>query len=881
MQIISKAVGIDLGTTNSAVAIMNPTDTDIILHRDAKTRAETTPSCVWKDPKSGQIIVGRKAFSRAGSAPLPIRSIKRSMGKSAKVRMTDVDVSPEQVSASILGEMKRQIEEDVARFATDSTTWIVDRAIITVPAYFDTPNIEATKRAGELAGLQVVDLLHEPSAAACYHCWRTGTRNGVFLVYDFGGGTFDVSVLRSTEGAFEVLGISGNNLLGGDNIDTALAEHLQERLIADDYELNLDAENDPEDKMRFDKLKFIVEGVKKALSNAHEFKLTDTSLQDKSGSSIIIDMIFERSEVDDIMRPIIERTLPYCDEAIDLANKKAGITLADVDAVILAGGSTHIPLVREMVRQKLCSDPEAREPRAKCTEPVYDKVDTLVALGAAIRAAAVGGLAVYNPERTVRVTFRGTGATGARETHIGGTVEPVAAGLDLVGGRVRLSVADTGYTDEEDLKEGGSFGFKRVPLQQGAENLLTFEVYDRTGNQVATAGRPVRQSPEAARPTGGAAKGALLSKAILLDVKRAGQRTQKELAPALTALPAKLKFGFIHPGDTETVVLNLYQQKRKIKEIKVPVSLSLPRGTPIDLNLNIDDFTFITVDGSIGETAFSAAVEIPPDREMPTQEEVLNLERAFKEAVAYLPAGKKAIAEAGYKRTKNSFDAAAKRGDKEQAIHDFEEMEEIVSQISVGPSTLQPPKEAFSETVAECHEINRAVARAAAEAGQPHDHRETEKAIEAQRVEGEKAYADDTQKRLTDAVMMLESIRNNLIALGQKLMGARDTRTDGERASDSVKGAGQAADKVSQLAAASGRKDFEDEVKQIKDDLHRLSNEAQKNPHAVQEKVQGLWARLQQIKNALMGKKEDRGEGDVPEDFEAGEGKSLNPRARM
>jgi molecular chaperone DnaK len=864
-QIISKAVGIDLGTTNSAVAIMNATDLDIILHRDLKTKAETTPSCVWKDPKTGEVVVGRLAFRRAGTAPLPIRSAKRLMGSSSRIRMTDEDVTPEQVSAYILGEMRRQIEEDVARMATDSTTWVVDRAIITVPAYFDTPSIEATRRAGEMAGLQVVDLLHEPSAAACYHCWRTGTQNGVFLVYDFGGGTFDVSVLRCTAGAFEVLGISGNNLLGGDNIDTALAEYLQERLLREDYALELDTQNDPEDRLRFDQLKFLGESIKKALSNSGEFVLRDSrTLQDKAGNPVIIDTMFELPEIEEIMRPIIERTLPYCDEALERAGKKAGITLADIDEVILAGGSTHIPLVREMVRQKLCADPAATEPRAKCAAPVYEKVDTIVALGAAIRAAAVGGLAVYNPERTVRVTFRGTGATGAQQTHIGGKVE--ANGLDLTGGRIRLSMVDTGYEDEQELKEGGGFGFTRVPLQPSAENVLAFDVYDRNGNHVATAGRPVSQSREAHRPTGGSASTAVISKAILLEVTRAGQLTLRELVPALTTLPAKIEHKLMHPGDTETVLLYLYQQKRKIKEIKVPVPLSLPRGTPIDLNVNIDEFTFITVDGRIGDAAFTAAVEIPPDRAMPTDEEVLNLERSFKDAVAYLPSGKKAKAEIRYKIARRSFEAAAKRGDKEQAIHDFEEMEEIVSEISTGPSTLQPPKEVFNDLVSECHEINRHVARAAGEAGQPHDHRETEKAIEAQRVQGEKAYADDNQKALSDAFTMLEALHNHLVALGRKIMQPVDNRTDGERAEDSVKGAGQQADRVSQLAASKGRKDFEDEVKRIKAELHDLSREAQKNPRAVQEKVQQLWGRLEQIKNFVMGKKDETDEGKRPED---------------
>lgn len=239
-QQISKAVGIDLGTTNSAVAIMNATDTDIVLHKDPKTKRETTPSCVWKDPRSQQKIVGTKAFQRIGTTPEPIRSIKRVMGKQVLVHLGAEQLTPEQVSALILSEMKQQIEEDVARFSSESTEWIVDRAIVTVPAYFDQPQIEATRKAAEMAGFQVLELLHEPTAAASYYCWQNQVQNGIFLVYDFGGGTFDVSILRCIEGAFEVLGISGNNRLGGDDIDSILAEELRQRLLSEEYALDLD-----------------------------------------------------------------------------------------------------------------------------------------------------------------------------------------------------------------------------------------------------------------------------------------------------------------------------------------------------------------------------------------------------------------------------------------------------------------------------------------------------------------------------------------------------------------------------------------------------------------------------------------------------------------
>jgi len=714
-QIVSKAVGIDLGTTNSAVAVMDPTDCEIIIHRDSIAKRETTPSCVWKDPKSQEIVVGHQALRRIGMSPVPIRSIKRSMGKQTKVLLTDQKVTPDEVSAYILGEMKRQIEEEVKAFGSDGATWIVDRAVITVPAYFDQPQIDATRKAGEKAGLKVLDLLHEPTAAACYHCWKTGTQNGVFLVYDFGGGTFDVSVLRNTAGAFEVLGISGNNRLGGDDIDTLLAEDLQGRLLREGYALELNPKEDPEDAMRFEMLEFLAEGVKKGLSGAGEYLLRDTgTLKDKEGNPVLIEIMYERPEVEELIKPIVERTIPYCSEAMEKAEKKAGITLADVDAIILAGGSTHIPLVREMVQETLCAGNDGDAPRTKCEEPLYDKVDTIVTLGAAIRAAAVGGLAVYNPERTVRVSFRGTSATGASETHIGGKVEAIGAGLDLSGGSIRLTIPDVGYQDEDEIRDGGTFTFRKVPLQASANNMLSFQVSDRSENLVATAGREIRQSEDGRRPTGGSTSTAVLSKGISMDVLREGREYRKELIQDMATLPDNRDFVFYHPGNTELVRLPIYQKKRKIQEIKVPVESSLPKGTPIEMNLNIDEHSFITVKGKIGDIPFDAAVETPPPRSMPSQEEIQKLDKAFQESVTYLQAGKKGVEKARYKIAKKSFDAAYSRGDTDQAVHDFEEMEEIVASIARVEGALQPPKEFFDDLVKECHEINHYAAREAA-----------------------------------------------------------------------------------------------------------------------------------------------------------------------
>ena len=847
-----KAIGIDLGTTNSAVAVMTPTDTDITIHSDPKTRRETTPSCVWKDPKNGQVVVGSKAYSRVGSRPEPIKSIKRSMGRQTTLALTNERVTPEQVSAYILSEMKRQIEDNLRGFETETATWVVDRAIVTVPAYFDQPQIEATRKAAEMAGLQVLELLHEPTAAACYHCWQNQRQDGLFLVYDFGGGTFDVSILRCTSGVFEVLGIRGNNFLGGDDLDAVIAEEILRRLVAEDYDLALDIQHDEDDQLRFARLKLLAEGVKKALSNATDFVLRDTnSVKDKAGAGVDIDMNFERDEVEQLMRPIIEHTIPYCYEALELAQQRAGVTLAQIDEIILAGGTTHIPLVRDIVRETFCSSPGASGERARCSELVYRKVDTIVALGAAIRAAATGGLAIDNPERTVRVTFKGIGITASKRTYVTGQVEALSPALNLAGGSIRLRIADLGYDDEQPLKSDGAFGFSRVELQAATENLLTFEIYSRDGARLATVIRPISQNSEA-RSTGGPTGTATTAKAYYLEVNRAGKATRKELFPASASLPAEANFQLFHPGNTERLLLPLYQNKKKIQEINVPVPASLPKGTPIDLHIEVDALSGITVSGSVKGTdrTFKAHLEIPAERDAPTPGEVQQLDQSFHEVAVSLPSEQKTRVEDQYRRARSSYEEGMRRGEFQRAIHDFEEMEDLVESSKYEGGPLQPPKDFFDSLVNECQIMGELLETVT----QSSHARDIITEITRQQAKGDNAFANNDQTAYRDTIIKLNALREHLISLLVRLAdGFEDTRSDLERATDNIDFALEQANEVDILARAAERTDLQSEIALLRSQVQGLGREVQRDPVSVFQSIVKIRQRLEQIRNVLVG----------------------------
>ena len=250
---ISKAVGIDLGTTNSVIAMVG-NDNKTIICRTDKTGQKTFPSVVVYDKKSDKLRAGRFAFNARGTAKEPIVSIKSHMGDPVYTATTGgKTLTPIEVSAVILRTMKEEMQAQL-NATPGYENCVVDRAVITIPAYFLAAAREATTKAGELAGLTVEVTLPEPTASALYYCHNNNIETGTFMVYDLGGGTFDVSIVQFLHGDAHVVGIAGNNYLGGDNLDAELAKYLLEQMQQDedsDYELDLDIYGDEEDKRRF------------------------------------------------------------------------------------------------------------------------------------------------------------------------------------------------------------------------------------------------------------------------------------------------------------------------------------------------------------------------------------------------------------------------------------------------------------------------------------------------------------------------------------------------------------------------------------------------------------------------------------------------------
>ena len=354
---MSKTIGIDLGTTNSCVSIYEGGEAKVIANKEGE---RTTPSVVAF--KNGDIIVGGAAKRQMVVNPDTIRSIKRLMGTDKKVKANGKEYTPEEISAMILGDLKKTAESYLGENVT--------KAVITVPAYFNDAQRQATKNAGKIAGLEVERIINEPTAAALAYGLDKQENTQTVLVYDLGGGTFDVSILELGDGVFEVKSTSGNNHLGGDDYDQRIVDFLVDE-IKDEYDLDI-----TQDKMAMQRLQDAAEKAKKDLSGMTTTQISLPFLAQAKDGVVNFEIALTRSKFEKLTEDLTEQTL----EPVRKALKAAKLTKNDIDKVLLVGGSTRIPKVQEVIKEELGKEP------SKGVNP-----DEVVAMGAAIQGGVLSG----------------------------------------------------------------------------------------------------------------------------------------------------------------------------------------------------------------------------------------------------------------------------------------------------------------------------------------------------------------------------------------------------------------------------------------------------------------------------------------------------------
>ncbi len=353
----NKIIGIDLGTTNSCVSVMENGEVKVITNPEGN---RTTPSVVAF--KNGERIVGDAAKRQVVTNKDSVISIKREMGSDYKVELEGKKYSPQEISAMILGYLKSYAEEYLGEK--------VSKAVITVPAYFNDAQRQATKDAGKIAGLEVERIINEPTAAALAYGIDKTEKEQKVLVFDLGGGTFDVSILELADGTFEVLATSGDNKLGGDDFDNVVVDWMVDTFKK---ETGVDLSKD---KMAMQRLKESAEKAKKDLSSMVQTQISLPFVSAGPDGPLHFEQNLTRAKFDEMTKNLVERTVGPVRQAL----KDSGLTKNDIHQVLMVGGSTRIPAVMESVKKELGKEPN------KSVNP-----DEVVAMGAAIQGAVLTG----------------------------------------------------------------------------------------------------------------------------------------------------------------------------------------------------------------------------------------------------------------------------------------------------------------------------------------------------------------------------------------------------------------------------------------------------------------------------------------------------------
>lgn len=354
---MSKIIGIDLGTTNSCVAVLEGGEPQVIPNPEGN---RTTPSVV--SFKNGERQVGEIAKRQAITNPNTVMSIKRHMGSNYKVELEGKEYTPQEISAIILQHLKSYAEDYLGEPVT--------KAVITVPAYFNDSQRQATKDAGRIAGLEVERIINEPTAAALAYGLDKTDKEEKILVFDLGGGTFDVSILEIGDGVFEVIATAGDNQLGGDDFDQAIIDYLVAE-FKKEHGIDLS-----QDKMALQRLKDAAEKAKKELSGVTSTQISLPFITAGPQGPLHLDVTLTRAKFDELTAHLVERTMGPTRQAL----QDAGLSTSDIDKVILVGGSTRIPAVQEAIRREIGKEPH------KGVNP-----DEVVAMGAAIQGGVISG----------------------------------------------------------------------------------------------------------------------------------------------------------------------------------------------------------------------------------------------------------------------------------------------------------------------------------------------------------------------------------------------------------------------------------------------------------------------------------------------------------
>lgn len=702
---LRRTLGIDLGTTNSVIACLDDS-TDTLLTGHDTLNNHLMPSLVAWHPTKAELITGHEAKTLPDNV-LPLSSVKRTMGLSRTFDMGPHTLTPVEVSAVIL----RALREWMARVLPP--THFLDSAVITMPAYFNHSQIEATREAGERAGYEVRELLHEPTAAALYYSWLEKHKDATYLVYDLGGGTFDVSIIRRRLDDHEVIAVSGDPFLGGDDFDRTLAAHLVESAQWKDENgspVKADTLLGPTSHA-FARLVRIAESIKMELSSQQTVTRTLPSLSIGERHLTMYASI-SRSDFERLIRPQVSRTIDCCHEAIGRAKEKAGLRLEDIDHVILVGGSSRVPLVRQFVLEAFA---KADKRRLLCHEP-----DLCVAYGAALRAATQGTRYLFpvdgktlefhvtSPTTTNETSYLATGVIRSwAEGTLPSSAQNRAGCLSLDGSSVRLRSTANCLVEEVFLDERGSFA-QPVEIVADSDTPLDWTWCDADGNDRTTLQTVVRHRSIGQVPPRGVLATQLITRPLsILVLTRGRQRIKQMIAPIGSALPGSFRCVCRTTDQSGRIVMPVYEDNRVIKQLVIDeLDQSLPIGSPVEVEFRIDATHRIEVALKLRESrrnrVETVCIEPPVPPPYPTREEIEETIVTLRELVQQLTGRQRARLRERADQVYRDLIEAFSYNDEAKTIARMAELRELQELARMGQQVLDPPWPRLAALVREC-----------------------------------------------------------------------------------------------------------------------------------------------------------------------------------
>lgn len=601
--IIHKSFGLDLGTTNSTASIIK--DGKVIYAEENPGKNKTIPSIIAVR-KNGSEVYGTLAKNEFYTGNTNSKkSIKREMGKKTTINFGEKEYTPEDISSKIINYCKECLIDTIGK----EENVVYDKVVITVPAYFNLAQKDATRKAGELAGLEVQMLLEEPTAAAINYAVSNNIENGLFFVFDLGGGTFDVSILEKTENIPTVLATAGNNFLGGDNFDSIIARYFLEELKkrgnnVDDIEVSAD------DK-KFRLLMFAAENVKKQLSVNDSYNIYFPDIfKDNTGIELSIDD-FTRKQFDDLIKDKVEKDIiKECDKALELLEKNHGKTINDITHILMVGGSTKIPYVKKVIKDHYCKTDLLKD------VTIYEP-DLSVSAGAAFVANS-NGYSLEDEKNNILVKMNATYSIDGK-VYVSGKIEKgkiTKVSIDIDEPVFAKVDEDNTFVLEIDEK---NYNNQELNLFNGEECINKLSTVN-DGNVDIIAPTPIQNETIAV---------------TIIDVEK-GKTEQFPIVYEGTYLPSKTTETFkINEYSNKQIILPIWEGTRKIFNFIIDLPNDAKIGNKLSVTTTVDTISNVTLSVDMDGKKLEGRYEYITQEQIDS-EETENYEEIFEERIRYV-----------------------------------------------------------------------------------------------------------------------------------------------------------------------------------------------------------------------------------------------------